>query len=84
MKGKDDLLNDEQLAATGFWKFVEHPTEGCIRMTEPPVRYSKSSSSIRRLQPRLGEHSNDLLAEAGYSDEEIQAFFESGVSAQPN
>ena len=84
VKGKDDLLNDEQLAATGFWKFVEHPTEGCIRMTEPPVRYSKSSSSIRRLQPRLGEHSNDLLAEAGYSGEEIQAFFQSGVSAQPN
>ena len=84
VKGKDDLLNDEQLAATGFWKFVEHPTEGNIRMTEPPVRYSKSSNSIRRLQPRLGEHSNDLLAEAGYSDDEIQAFFESGVSAQPN
>ena len=84
VNAKEDLLDDEQLAATGFWQFADHPTEGRIRMTDPPVRYSKSPNSIRRLQPRLGEHSNEVLAEAGYSDEEIQAMFDNGVSAQPD
>ncbi len=79
---KEDLLDDEQLAATGFWRFADHPTEGRIRLNDPPVRYSKAPATIRRLQPRLGEHSAEVLAEAGYSDAEIQALFETGVSAQ--
>ena len=82
VNAKEELLDDEQLAATGFWKFAEHPTEGRIRMIDPPVRYSKSPNTIRRLQPRLGEHSTEVLAEAGYSDAEIQALFDNGVSAQ--
>lgn len=77
---KEDLLSDEQLTATGFWQFADHPTEGRIRLTDPPVRFSKSPSSIRRLQPRLGEQSAEVLAEAGFSDVEIAGLFEVGVS----
>ncbi len=79
---KEDLLTDKQLAATGFWKFTDHPTEGRIRMTDPPVRFSKSPSTIRRLQPRLGEHSAEVLAEAGYDMGEIAEILEAGVSGQ--
>jgi crotonobetainyl-CoA:carnitine CoA-transferase CaiB-like acyl-CoA transferase len=71
---KEDLLQDEQLLATGFWRFADHPTEGRIRMTDPPVRYSKSPSTIRRLQPGLGEHSAEVLAEAGYTEDQIADF----------
>lgn len=79
---KEDLLEDEQLNATGFWKFLDHPTEGRLRMAEPPVRFSGSPSSIRRMQPRLGEHSREVLAEAGYSDEAIKALLAQGVTVQ--
>lgn len=78
---KEDLLNDEQLAATEFWHFADHPTEGRIRMSDPPVRFSKTPSSIRRLQPRLGEHSAEILAEAGYSEAEISEMLKAGVTA---
>lgn len=78
---KEDLLSDEQLAATGFWVFADHPTEGRIRMTDPPVRFSKSPNSIRRLQPGLGEHSREVLAEAGYSQAEIEEMMQQGLTA---
>ncbi|MBT3701588.1 MAG: CoA transferase [Alphaproteobacteria bacterium] len=79
---KEELLDHEQLTATGFWQKKEHPTEGTMRYPSPPVQFSKTPSSVRRLQPRLGEHSREVLAEAGYSDAEIDALMASGVSKQ--
>ncbi len=80
---KEMLLDDEQLAASGFWKFADHPTEGKIRMTDPPIRFSKTPSSIRRLQPRLGEQSAEILTEAGYSEAEIADLMAKKVSKTP-
>jgi crotonobetainyl-CoA:carnitine CoA-transferase CaiB-like acyl-CoA transferase len=79
---KEELLEHEQLTATGFWQTQEHPTEGTLRLPSPPVQFSKTPSSVRRLQPRLGEHSREILAEAGYSDAEIDALLASGVTKQ--
>jgi crotonobetainyl-CoA:carnitine CoA-transferase CaiB-like acyl-CoA transferase len=72
VRTKEDLLEDAQLAASGFWRFVDHPTEGRLRMTDPPIRFSASPSSIRRLPPLLGEHSAEILAEAGYAPAEVE------------
>ena len=63
----ESLLTDPQLEATGFWKIVEHPTEGTLRMPDIPATYSKTPGDIRRLQPRLGEHSVEVLREAGFT-----------------
>ena len=79
----EDLLEDEQLVAGGFWRMAEHPSEGTIRMTDPPIRFSNDPSSIRRLQPKLGEHSREILAEAGYDAAEVSALLKSGASAEP-
>lgn len=80
VNSKEDLLEDEQLLASGFWRYEDHPTEGRIRMTDPPTRFSKTPSTIRRMQPHLGEHSAEVLAEAGYSEAEVQALFDAGAS----
>jgi len=77
----EDLLDDEQLAASGFWHLKEHPTEGMIRMTDPPIRFSNNPSEIRRMQPQLGQHSREILVEAGYSDAEIDALVACGATA---
>lgn len=76
----EDLLEDEQLLATGFWKEVEHPSEGPIRMTDIPQRFSRTAPEIRRLQPQLGEHSAEILAEAGYDAAEIEQLISSGIT----
>ncbi len=80
---KEMLLEDEQLNASGFWRFVDHPTEGKLRMTDPPTRFSKTPSTVRRLQPLLGEHSAEILAEAGYAEDEIEELFGAKVTKQP-
>ncbi|MBT5191404.1 MAG: CoA transferase [Rhodospirillaceae bacterium] len=79
---KEMLLENEQLLASGFWREAEHPTEGKLRMTDPPIRFSKTPSTIRSLPPLLGEQSKELLAEAGFSETEIQALLDAKVTKQ--
>ncbi len=80
----EDLLEDPHLAATGFWRVFEHPTEGTIRLPDIPTRFSASPGSIRRLPPRLGEHSAELLREYGLSDAEIDDMMKTGATAAPD
>lgn len=79
----DSLLNDPHHAATGFFRLVEHPTEGTVRTMDVPSRWSASSPSVRRHAPRLGEHSAEVLAELGYTDDEIARLVANGVTAIP-
>ena len=74
----EDLMTDPHLAATGFWKFVEHPTEGRLRMASFPVNFGATPADIRRHAPRLGEHSVEVLREAGVSEGEIAALLANG------
>ena len=76
----ETLLEDPQLQATGFWKIVEHPTEGTLRTTDIPTTYSETPGSIRRLPPRFGEHSVEVLREACFSQLEIDALLASGAT----
>src|SRR5690606_3702445 len=79
---KEMLLNDEQLNASGFWKLVEHPTEGTLRMMDPPIRFSETPSSIRKVPPHLGQESVDILREAGFSQAEIDSLLEKKITLQ--
>jgi len=57
-----DLPNDPHLSATGFFQQVEHPTEGPIWMTRPPIRFSATPARHdHRPAPGLGEHNDDIL-----------------------
>jgi crotonobetainyl-CoA:carnitine CoA-transferase CaiB-like acyl-CoA transferase len=76
----ESLLRDPHLEATGFWQVVEHPTEGTLRLPGIPAAYSKTPAAIRRLPPRLGEHSVEILREAGVSAAEIDALLASGAT----
>ena len=76
----DELLDDPHHAATSFFRLMEHPSEGTIREMEIPTTWSKSQPDIRRHAPRLGEHSAEVLLEAGYSDDEIRALHAAGVT----
>ncbi|MFY3336022.1 CoA transferase, partial [Achromobacter xylosoxidans] len=71
----DDLLGDEHLAATGFVQQQDHPTEGRLRTPAPLGRYQGTPTAIRRPAPTLGQHSREVLAEAGYDDAAIDALF---------
>jgi crotonobetainyl-CoA:carnitine CoA-transferase CaiB-like acyl-CoA transferase len=78
----EGLTRDPHLEAVGFWQEVEHPTEGRLRMTRFPMTFSESPADVRRLQPRLGEHSREVLKEAGYADQEVDALLAAGAARQ--
>jgi crotonobetainyl-CoA:carnitine CoA-transferase CaiB-like acyl-CoA transferase len=78
----ESLLRDPHLEATGFWQIVEHPTEGTLRLPGIPAAYGKTPASIRRLPPRLGEHSVEILREAGLSPAEIDGLLASGATRE--
>ena len=65
------LIKDPHLNDAGFFQFREHPTEGKIRVTQVPGSYSEHQVSVRRLAPSLGEHTEEVLREAGFSGDEI-------------
>ena len=87
MASLDDLFADPQLAATGFFKRATHPSEGEIRYTDFPVRFGAAvegaaadGATAARLQPRLGEHSLEVLREAGLDDAEIKTLLAAGAT----
>ncbi|MCB2108383.1 MAG: CoA transferase [Rhodobacteraceae bacterium] len=83
VNGLDDLITDEHLVATGFWKEIEHPTEGKLRSPAFPVNYSGSKVEETRLhQPLLGEHSVAILKDAGIDQATIDAMIASKATKQ--
>ena len=64
----DSLVEDPHLGAIRFFQTVEHPSEGAILDMAVPGRWSEAQPSVQRLAPRLGEHSLEILREAGLDD----------------
>ncbi len=58
------LLDDPHLQQTGFWE-MHDDAEGAMRLPAPPLQFSASPASIRRLPPRLNEHEAEIRAEFG-------------------
>jgi crotonobetainyl-CoA:carnitine CoA-transferase CaiB-like acyl-CoA transferase len=64
MNRLEDLESDPHLAAVDLFQHYEHPQIGTYKLIRTPVRFSKTPANIRRHAPRLGEHSEEILAEA--------------------
>jgi crotonobetainyl-CoA:carnitine CoA-transferase CaiB-like acyl-CoA transferase len=75
----DSIMRDPHLAASGFFAEEEHPTEGRLVRMAPAARFSASEAAPPRPAPRLGEHGEEALRQAGYTEAEIAALFASGA-----
>jgi crotonobetainyl-CoA:carnitine CoA-transferase CaiB-like acyl-CoA transferase len=80
MNSIEDIVADPHLAATGYFRSIEHPTEGRIRSMAVPSEWSESPPEYRRHAPRLGEHTREVLGEAGFSAAQIDALIGSGAA----
>lgn len=67
IRSLEDLLEDPHLRATGFLPTVSHPSEGELRTIGIPVRFSRTPGAIGRPAPRLGEHDQEIRAQAAKS-----------------
>jgi len=80
--GYADLVEDPQIRHNGTFVEYDHPTEGRVKTPGFPIRFSKTPSQVERGAPLVGEHSREILREAGRSEDEITQLIESGVVRQ--
>ncbi|MGN6258588.1 MAG: CaiB/BaiF CoA transferase family protein [Solirubrobacterales bacterium] len=77
----DEALDSELVRARGMVTAIEQPELGTVRQLGNPVRLSRTPADPTRPAPAFGEHTDEVLAEVGYSAEEIAAMKESGAAA---
>jgi len=72
VKDIEAALNDPQVAHNQMVVDMRDPEVGAIRTVGIPVKLEGTPGSVRRTPPRLGQHTNEVLAELGFSPEEIR------------
>ena len=75
----DQMLADPQAIARNMVAEVTHARAGPMKTLGTPVKFSGTPTAIRRAAPTLGQHSAEILAEAGFGDSEIEEFLAAGV-----
>jgi crotonobetainyl-CoA:carnitine CoA-transferase CaiB-like acyl-CoA transferase len=75
----DEVFADPVVRHLGLIAEVDHPTAGRVRAPGIPVRLSGTPPSVRRHPPELGEHTDEVLHELGYTKEEIAALRRDGA-----
>jgi crotonobetainyl-CoA:carnitine CoA-transferase CaiB-like acyl-CoA transferase len=77
--GYEDLINDPQVKHNGTFIEYDHPTEGRIKAPGFPIRFSKTPSRVERGAPLTGQHTREVLTEAGYDADRIESLRNAGV-----
>jgi crotonobetainyl-CoA:carnitine CoA-transferase CaiB-like acyl-CoA transferase len=73
------VFADPQVAARAMVLETDHPVLGRLRTLGSPIKLSATPADAGRRAPLLGEHTNEILAECGVSDDEIGKLRESGA-----
>lgn len=76
---REDVHLDPQVRANGIVVEDEHPVAGLVRQPRPAERMDATPSAIQRHAPTLGQHTEEVLAEAGLAADEIGALRDSGA-----
>jgi crotonobetainyl-CoA:carnitine CoA-transferase CaiB-like acyl-CoA transferase len=68
-----DVMNNVQVVNNELIELMDQPGLGTVRQSRPAARFDQTPSRIAGPAPRIGQHTEAILAEAGYSEAEIQA-----------
>jgi len=80
----EELLDDPQVLENGLISTVDHPLMGPVRMAGPMLQMSETPLEPQGASPTLGQHSEEILRELGYSDDAIEAMHAWGVLGEPH
>lgn len=79
VNGYEQVENDPQVRHNEVVLPIEYHDKGTIRVLAHPVRYDGKVPAVRRVPPRIGEHTVEVLTESGYGADEIQALVAEGI-----
>ncbi len=68
----DQTFADPQVRHIGMAAPVEHPSRGRIDLIGQPVRFHRTPWRLRTASPEMGEHTDAILADLGYSESDIE------------
>jgi crotonobetainyl-CoA:carnitine CoA-transferase CaiB-like acyl-CoA transferase len=80
----DEALDSELIREREMVVELDQPELGPVRLLGPPVKFSRTPGDATRPAPALGEHTEAVLRETGFGDDEVAALLESGAVAGPN
>jgi crotonobetainyl-CoA:carnitine CoA-transferase CaiB-like acyl-CoA transferase len=76
---RTEVLRHPQVTENDSLIEFDHPRAGRLRQSRPAARFRETPSELRQGAPEFGEHTEDVLREAGYTPREIEALAASGV-----
>jgi crotonobetainyl-CoA:carnitine CoA-transferase CaiB-like acyl-CoA transferase len=74
----DEMHADPQTIARDMVPEVDHPVAGTVKTIGAPVKFHGTPGGVKRPAPLLGQHTEEVLAEAGFSADEIRAIIDAG------
>jgi alpha-methylacyl-CoA racemase len=79
-----EALDSELVRERGMVVEMEQPELGSVRLLGLPIKLSRTPGDPTRAAPALGEHTADVLREAGFGEDEIASLIDSGAAAGVN
>jgi formyl-CoA transferase len=67
----NEVFADPQVKHLGMAVPVRHPVLGAIDLVNQPIELSRTPSEVRSAAPECGEHTDEVMHELGYSDDQI-------------
>lgn len=80
--GYADVVADPQIAHNQTFIEYDHDSEGRVKTPGFPIRFARTPATVERGAPQIGEHSREILAEAGYDDATIDRLLAAGAVRQ--
>jgi crotonobetainyl-CoA:carnitine CoA-transferase CaiB-like acyl-CoA transferase len=78
VQGFEEVAADPQVAHNELLTTVPHPGGGELRVVGVPMRFGETPGTIRSGPPAVGQHTDEVLRESGFTDEEIDGLREEG------
>jgi crotonobetainyl-CoA:carnitine CoA-transferase CaiB-like acyl-CoA transferase len=75
----EQTLSDPQVQSRQLMQSFDYPGIGAVPLPAPPVRLSRTPGGIRHRAPLVGEHTDEILQELGYTPTDIDKFRDEGV-----
>ena len=71
------MISDEQVIWNKMIQSVDHPVVGPLSIVGPSILFSRTKSGVRLPPPLLGQHSQEILNEFGFKENQIISFLKS-------